>query len=319
MGWIREHLIIVYGVGVAILVLTGAILVSNKFATNTRADPYTWGSYGDAGRFIPTDAFGGSLRNPQPLDERFTVSDLYRNLETNPDRVYASLTPGIDAPSSFTLFDATTTPEGIFEFGEGAIDALLASIQPSAYTGNLTATEGLDLDSVYSYIPSSISSATTTLDQPMSKEQNDLYHYGNDAGSPIELYGSLWGSVQSNIHRSFVEDYTNQDKAASLERLAEAVFEVGLSIQRLNQVPDTIQEKNKDLADAYKDIARKTLAISKITTEADLLVALDEYNASADKFLKTYLAIVTTFSLNGITYDDNEPGRVFVYTASSGF
>src|SRR3989344_1373485 len=110
----KAHLTLLYGIGLGLLVLFGMVLVSNKFATNNGGDSYTWGTYGGAGRFVPTEQFVGSPRNDAPLEAPITIAELSRTLQTNPDRVYASLGPGNAAPASNSFF-GTTTAQGVVQ------------------------------------------------------------------------------------------------------------------------------------------------------------------------------------------------------------
>lgn len=314
VDWIRAHLTLVYGIGIGLLILTAMVLVSDKFATNVQDDAYTWGSYGGGGRFIPTEQYLGSSREAPPYEQPVTITEISRNLQMNPDRVYASLVPSASIPQG-NLYFGTTTTEGALELGEDAVDALLKSIKPSAYTGNLTASEGT-LDEIYHFIPKNIGSAGVSNQRQMNKTQRDLYNYGNEAGSSVELFSSIWAPVQANIHRSFVEDRANPDKAASLKKLGNALTEVGLSLSYMELIPLPMKTAHGNLAAAYQKVGGKTIAIADARADDELLAAIDLYNAAADDFLKAYLAVSTVFNLNSVSFSDVDPGRMFVYTAS---
>ena len=313
MDWIRTHLTLVYGMGIGLLLLIGAVLVSDKFATSGQDDAYTWGSYGGGGRFIPSEQFQGSSREAPPYEQPLTIAELSRNLQTNPDRVYASLVPGASVPQN-ALYYGTTTAEGALEFGADAVDALLKSIKPSAYTGNLTS--GETLDEIYQFIPKNIGATGISDQRQMNKTQRDLYNYGNEAGSSIELFSSIWAPVQANIHRSFVEDRSNAEKATSLKRLGDALVEVGLSLSYMEFIPIAMKTAHRDLATTYQEVGEKTILIADARTDDELLTAIEAYNVSADEFLRAYLSVSTVFNLNSVTFSDVDPGRMFVYTAS---
>lgn len=313
MDWIRTHLTLVYGLGIGLLLLTGAVLVSDKFATSGQNDAYTWGSYGGGGRFVPSEQFTGSTREAPAYEQPLTIAELSRTLQTNPDRIYASLVPGASVPQS-DVYYGTTTTEGALEFGADAVDALLKSIRPSAYTGNLTS--GEVLDDLYQFIPKNIGALGVSDHTQMNKAQRDLYNYGNEAGSSVELFSSIWAPVQANIHRSFVEDRSNVEKSTSLKRLGSALVEVGLSMEYMELIPLPMKTAHRDLATAYKNVGEKTILIADARTDDELLTAIDAYNASADEFLRAFLSVSTVFNLNSVSFSDVDPGRVFVYTAS---
>jgi hypothetical protein len=309
MSWLREHTTLLYGIGVGLVVLIGAVLVSNKFATNTETSQYTWGAYGGAGRFIPVETFDTSLSDPLPIEEQFSIADLYSNLETNPDRVHASFISGTP-PAVSELNDLITSGE-LFEFGEQSIEEFLASIKPSASTAALFTDSD---DSAYYYVPETISIGSPRTTYEMTEAERALYNYGNDAGASIELYATLWGNTQAFIHRGFIEDRTDPKKKGDLLKLAGGLSDVSLSLTDLDFMPQEVEKYHADLADAYAAVAEKTRTIANVQTDEALLAAIEDYNATADEFLRTYLSLSNVFLLNNIAYPETEPGRVFIYS-----
>jgi hypothetical protein len=310
MGWLREHTTLLYGIGVGLVVLTGAVLVSNKFATNTETTQYTWGSYGGAGRFISSEVFDTSLTDPLPLEEQFNIADLYRNLETNPDRTHASFVSG--TPSTVGELNDLITSGEVFEFGEQSIEEFLASITPSASTQALFTDS--DQESAYYYIPKTLSTGPVRTTFEMTDAERALYNYGNDAGAPIELYGTLWGNTQAFVHRGFVEDRDDPKKREDLLKLAGGLSDVSMSLKDLDFMPGEVTKYHADIVDAYAAVAEKTRALAQTQTDEELLTAIEDYNAAADEFLRAYLSLSNVFLLNNITYPETEPGRVFVYS-----
>ncbi len=305
--WIRAHLVLVYGLGLGVVVLTGAVLVSDKFATSGESDSYTWGSYGGTNRFVPSEQFTGTSRSASPLEQPFTLAEVSRNLQNNPDRVYASLSQG--APTR------STTATGTFAPQDDAIEELLRSIKPDEYIGNLTSGEK-NLDEIYHFIPKNILSGVVYEARTLTPAQQALYTYGNEAGSVIETYDSLWGGTQANIHRAFIEDRADPTKANALERLAAGLFDVSASLSSMEIIPAAIQSRHNDLIAAYKAVGEQTVALSKTRTDDEALTAIEAYNASAEQFLRAYLAISTVFTLNSVSFSSTDPGRMFVYSES---
>ena len=303
MDWIRTHLKTVYGLTLGLIVITGAVLVSNKFATTSGGDSYTWGSYGDTGRFIPSDQYTGSTPLNTNSGEIFTVAEISQKLQNSPDRVYASLGPKGSNPTSATITDKP----------DEAIEALLKSIAPSKFVGNMTSGEK-SLDEVYHFIPKNILTLAPQSAQKLTDAQQGLYTYGNEAGSIVENYDSQWGATQANIHRSYVEDRESIEKAAELARLAKGLADVAGSLSAIEFVPTGMTLRHKDLIAAYTAVGEQTLAISKARTDDELLPAIENYNASAEQFLRSYLAISTIFTLNSVSFGTTDPGRVFVYS-----
>lgn len=310
MGWMREHSMIFYGIGVGLVVLVGAVLVSNKFRTDTDTTQYTWGSYGGASRFTPGEVFDASLQDPLLPEKKLSIAELYRNLETNPDRTHASFVSG-NIPLLSDLKDAAQSG-GALQFTSESIDEFLASLKPSATTKNLLG--GDTQDTAYYYVSQTIVPPPPRSTNDMTEAERALYNYGNDAGAPIELYGILWGNTQAFVHRGFAEDRTDEKKRSDLLRLADALSDVSESLKVLDFMPESVTSRHAKLADAYETIAEKTRTIAKANTDEELLTAIDDYNKAAEEFLAAYLALANVFALNNISYPETEPGRVFVYS-----
>ena len=309
MSWFHEHLTLVYGITVGLIVVAGAVLVSNKFSTNSESTQYTWGSYGGGNRFVPTENLNQSLTKPLPLKEQFSVADLFHNLETNPERTNASFVAG-NIPIVSAIKNSTSTV-GTFKFDEASIEQLLASLKPSAKTQALP---GAQQGVAYYYVPKNISVPPPPPNIERSETQLALYNYGNDAGTPIELYATLWGSTQAFIHRGFVEDRSDPEKVAELLRLADGLSDVAASLKELENIQAQVTKQRARLVKAYEAMAEKTRAIAGAKTDDAVLAAVESYNTTADDFLIAYLSVASVFSLNGVTFSPEESGRVFVYS-----
>ncbi len=309
---IKKHMPIVYGICIGILILVGATVVANKLATSNTSTSYTWGTEGGVGRFIPSDSFDGSLRDAPALPERFTLADLYRTLENSPDRFFAALnvprTTGGKSPT------ATTTTDGEVQYDESGIEALLASLRPSSYVVvNPDGTE-TDLKNIYNYIPTSIVGTTTLQKTPMTEAQRKLHAYGLEAGQPIESYFTLWGVAQAQVFKNLFEDRTNAEKISAAKNIARALFDVGTALESVYDVPSSIKPQHDNLAASYKDVGRALIPLINTKTDAELLTQIETYNTLVDKFARNYLAVVAIFSANQITYEEGDPGRVFIFT-----
>lgn len=313
----KNRFAVLYGVGIGILILAGATIVANKLATSTQSTSYTWGTEGGAGRFVPSEFFKGSLRDAPNLPERFTISDLYRSLESSPDRFFASLNLPRSGDGKAPVVEATK--EGTLEYDEAAVEALLASLRPSSYVvtpSEDSSIEG-DIANIYNYIPSSIVGTTTDIKKPMNQNQRHLHLYGIEAGQPIESYFTLWGSAQSQIFKNLFEDRSNPEKIQSAKDVARALFDIGDTLERMSEVPASIKPQHDTLAASYKVVGRTLIPLINAKTDAELLSRLEEYNTLVEKFARDYLAVVAIFAANEIKYDESEPGRVFVFTAMS--
>lgn len=312
MDWFREHVVLFYGIGIGLLILIGAVLVSDKFATTPIPSGHvTWDAIGGAQKFASQETFQHELINAAPLDNNFTIADIYRNLESNPERFYASLNPDNNPTGARTTH--TTAGDGSLTYDTGSIDALLAALKPTSAL-SFSASDGVDLKNVYSYIPSSIVGSSTPGEKTLTAAQYALYEYGNEAGGSIESYMTLWGNAQASIFKGFLEDIHNPEKADQARAVAEGLIEVGESLERMEVLPPAVVSAHKNLYESYKTIGENLIVVTEANSDDSLLSSIEKYNASVDQFARNYLTIVTIFSLNDITYDSNEPGSVFVFT-----
>ena len=297
-----------YGIGIGLLILAGAVLISDKLAVDPSQSGESWGTLGSAS--LLETAYVGSSYDAQPLQENFTIADLYRNLESDPDRFYASLNP--EQNKSKTNITGTTTGGGYLEYDSSSIDALLAAMKPSSSV-NPTGSDQ-DLQNVYNFIPASIMGTSTPTDKPLTASQQALFEYGNEAGQPIESYFTLWGQGQAQVFKNFIEDKGDPDKAAAALAIADALYEVGDSLSRMEVVPAQMASHHAKLAASYQMIGEDLALVAKADNDDSLLAAIETYNASVEQFARNYLAVVTVFSANGVTFDSDRPGRVFVFT-----
>ena len=176
-------------------------------------------------------------------------------------------------------------------------------------------------------------------------EQQELFDYGNAAGSLIKTFEDTHGDTSQAL-KTFFDTHTDTSKAAGIPEIAvtyaqlkansapvssavtsaqaaarvQAIAEeyTGLSaaIAGLQNVPPWAETANVKLVKGYADVGKGLSQLSEAETDAQLLDAITAYNASADEFIKNYVALVKLFSAYGVKFSANDPSAIFSFSAS---
>lgn len=309
----KEHPYTAVLIGVLLLLIGGAVVVWNKSATNTGGGAYTWGRSG--GFSDLRSNLDSQLLQSGPRDG-FSEKDLLTFLNEGRDSDYASLIPQSNVYQSNTT---GSTVNEAFSYNEDELAELLASISPTAQIiqPNNPFEDTINLSDIFAFVPATVAATTSTSDGRLTLRQRKLFDYGNETGSFIETYADLWGD-QALLLRAFVEDRTDQ-KAAVVSDLAFALTRLGKSLEDMEGMPNDVAGIHKRIATGYQKLGEKLEAVSKTRSDEELLSAITDYNAAADIFAKDFLAMVTLFSVAEVTFSQNEPGKVFVFSPTSSF
>ncbi|NBV76892.1 hypothetical protein EBR66_01890 [bacterium] len=177
-------------------------------------------------------------------------------------------------------------------------------------------------ESILSSIVAALPHGTLTLDSPPQAEkrssyQQNLYDYGNAAGRIIEAYQAEYQARQVPIMRDFYADRQNLEKQAAVQKMAKALEEVGDSLRALDSVPSGTLITHQKLARDYVSVGQNLATLSRSATDQSLLESISTYNTSVESLIKDYVALADMFSLAQVTFSNDDPGRVFVFTSAS--
>lgn len=310
-NFFQKHTVVFSALAVGLVLVGGATLVANKFATQGSGYGELLGE-GDPNTFNPETSF--STRQSPQLERRITEEELFSQLANGPERTYATLTPS--EKSYFSL--GSTTVDGKITYEPSEIDQLLQSVNATAYfsTPIETDDEDLTLSDVYNFLPSGLIS-TTTPTQRMTRVQADLFDYANNAGSYMESYFDTWGTRQAGILRRYLEDPTDDFKKAEAEELADALYQLGIDLQNIGSdaVPELLTKQHASLVAGYRAMGARTKGVIEAKGDKELLAAINSSNAVADEFAKTYIEIVDIMKAQGVTFSSTDPGRVFAFSS----
>ena len=297
MLWLRSHPYIGALLGATILVLLGILVVGQRASVSDgNTAPLAWGGVG-AHLLNPISNAGGESGDTRS-------QNLYMEVRGGPPFNYN--------PAPSTQVPANTSGDADFDF-----DAFIAMISSSGggtlSGGNQTGTD-TSLDP-YSFIPSGMIS-TSTPEKERTPVQEDIYNYGNLAGSEIESFESSHPNMSQTLKDQF-EDPRDAGKAAAVENLGDALADLGRALEAIDNVPVAVRSANASVAKSYKEMGVLLAQVPKAQTDDERIGAMLAYNAAVETYTKNYVALATLFSAYGVTFSSNESGSVFTFTQAS--
>ena len=310
MDWIRLHPIAVALISAIVLIVVGIFIAGGSFARAPGQGGLSWGQFEGArmqGTLI------GSNRRPM----RLTEEDVYVPLEQLRQSDVILSSEEYVAPKSLGTPPSNQDPKKPLEYDESAIDEIIASVSASARIPRpLPDGPETRLQDLYEYLPFKVAQLSENLTQypEMTKLQNDLFTYGNEVGSSIETYFTLYPNQAETLKR-FVEDVGNPEKAEDVARLAEGLETIGDSFKRLEDYPGAVTSVHKRLGESYTTLGRKLRVVASARKPEELLEAVISYNQSADVFAQNYITLATIISVNEVPFTDVDAGRFFVFSA----
>jgi hypothetical protein len=83
-------------------------------------------------------------------------------------------------------------------------------------------------------------------------------------------------------------------------------------------VPESIKTYHDALATGYTELGKKLPGIAMARSDESLLAAIDTYNEAVHAFIAPYASLAEYFSTAGVTFADDEPGRMFMFSGQGG-
>jgi len=297
MQWLRSHPYIDALLAAILLILLGLLIVGQRTSVrDENTAPLAWGGVG-AHLLDPLAAVPG-----QGADTR--QQDLYTQVQSGPPFVYNA------APPAQTAADASGGTD--FDF-EAFITMISSPRGGAAADGAQTGTD--TLPDAYSFIPSGMIS-TSTPEKARTAAQEDLYDYGNLAGSEITSFEDSHRNMPQTLKDQF-EDPRNPGKIAAVEELGNALAGVGRALEAIGDVPAAVLSANSSVAASYREMGKLLVQVPKAQADDARVTAMLAYNAAVEKYIKNYVALATLFSAYGVTFASNESGSVFTFTQGS--
>lgn len=269
-----------------ILILIGAFIVSNQAPVSPSAPSNAWGS-GVVARANPISNIVG---DPTPANPSLSGKD------------YTYISPFRKASQT-----APKQPDDTLDWQ--ALQKQLT--KPTASTKIASDDSSVD---AYSFIPTGLTAPAVSV-RPQTEAARQLYEYGNGIGTMIQSYEGNHAN-QAAILTDFARERTSASKQAAMKKLGDDLAAVGDEMDSIEPAPPEIGTTAHTLADSYREIGAKLALIPDAKTDADVGQAMLIYDASAEDFVRKYIALAQIFQAHGISFGKDEPGSVFMMPAN---
>jgi hypothetical protein len=297
MEWFRLHPYATTLGAVAIIIVAGVIFVGSRSPAALQSSSITWSGGAPVVGYQNTYTYG------QPASPQQIAQEVVQGQAVN------ATIPQLASSSS----SGFTPPSGSFDYTE-----LLAALsaQSSVKASANTTSANSVIQEAYEFIPQGLVATTAPPAKAMTADQQALYDYGNIVGGEIQSFEEL-NSDQSEIIKDQAEDRTNPAKAAAVVSLGRSLASVGTFMQGMQDVPPSVQSLHSALAQSYLDIGAKLQLVTTAQSDSDVVQAMENYDTSANTFVKNYAALAQFFSAQGVVFAQQDPGSVFTFDNSS--
>lgn len=296
MVWIREHpyastFALAGIVLAAITILVGGSRID--YLVQRPATPSSDGSIFPAAQTAPTtDNTPAFIETSVP---RYSASGSYSSAPA-PEGSAAQSTDSSDSPDS-------------------ALSALLSSFyQPQQTQAPDTSVGDALLREIYALIPSGVTVFGGTRTPTHTPQQQALFAYGNDAGQAILAFLNAHTDMTDDL-KNWFDNRTSAAYKAPVLQIANDMAEAGAALATLSNVPPSAASANQRLAKSLQDAAAKLKAITAAGSDGNIAEAMKTYNASADEFTKSYIALADLFTLHQVTFSQSDTGSAFTFPA----
>ncbi|MDO8552477.1 MAG: hypothetical protein Q7S01_03010 [bacterium] len=319
MHWLREHRHTVALIGAAVFVVVGGILARN----NTGASEL------------------GNIKNvaveyPYYAPSADTEGVSVKNQRTNPQSAVSDI--GSSTASLAVFFDRASTPE---RPPTTSVTQTATKIVPQTPTKSQSTITNSAYSSFFRTLSNILSPSDTR-----TPEQKELYNYGNEVGSIVKTFENSHGNL-TQVLKTFFDSRVDPSKAAATPEIADAYAQLtrgipssagttpasatagvqsiandyaqlSFAIGSIADVPPQAEILNAKLAKGYGDVAQGMSKLAKTDNNDALLEAINSYNATAEEFIRTYVALADLFSAYGVKFSASDPGSIFSFSMTGG-
>ncbi len=291
-GWFYSHPYSAGLGGIGLLVVAGTFFVITK-ASLAPAAPDTMA--GGAG------TISNAPYAPNGAVQQQSNVGIMQQVQTGAPYTYTVPTPQQNV-------DTGDAVDAGFDFN--AFVSMLSAPSTSGSPQKTTPAAG----SAYTFLPGGL----VSVEAPKTRTvlQKHLYDYGNDVGSFIQSFEQE-NPNESRILTDQAQDRADAGKAAALQSLAQGLSALGDNLLTIDEVPSQMTAAHTALANSYKNIGEKLALVPDAQSTADFVAAVKTYDATADVFVKNYVAFANLFVAYGVTFSSGDPGSVFTFTPAS--
>ena len=295
MGWIRAH---PYA---SLFALAGLALVAVVATLFPRLDSLTQSSSTmPAGSLFPP-----SNSVPDTPDTSVTMETALPRYEAS-GNMTGSLPPSQSAPQQ------------VQDASDNALSAFLSSLSspPPSSAPDTSAGDTL-LQEITAFIPRGVTVFGGTRTKARTPEQEALFRYGNEAGLALLSFEDSNTDMTDRL-KNWFDNRKSDSSRASVGRIANDMAAAGTALAALADVPDVAREANQDLAKSLQAAALNLNAVTTAGSDSATLDAMKTYNASAEEFTRSYLALADIFTLHEVSFSASDAGSAFTFPAQSG-
>jgi len=298
MKWLGAYRYVGALIVVAALIVGGALIVQSRSPVSPSGNSFTWAGGAPISTSPGTPVPQSS--SPQVIAQEVIGTQSVATLSLPP-------------LSTSTLSSSSPTSDS-FNY-----ETLLAELSGSA--GATTSTTQNNSSSAviaqaYEFIPTGLVATSIPAKKPMTADQETLYGYGNEVGGEIQSFEALHTN-EAEVLKDQAEDRTDPTKAAALVSLGQGLASIGTYMQQMQDVPPDVTSQHNALAQSYLDIGAKLQLVAQAQSDADFVQAVENYDTSANTFVRNYAGLAQYFSEQGVVFAPQDPGSVFSFTDAS--
>ncbi|OGG69133.1 hypothetical protein A3F27_03435 [Candidatus Kaiserbacteria bacterium RIFCSPHIGHO2_12_FULL_53_13] len=167
----------------------------------------------------------------------------------------------------------------------------------------------------YSFIPRGLISITEPA-AARNPAQQAIFDYGNRIGSHIQSFENVHRNMPQ-ILKDFFDDRASQTKAEKVLSIARDYEKLAQQLANTGDVPKEASALHAALAQGYGTVAEGLANLTKTQDDKGLVNAVLAYDASADEFVKNYVALSRFFGTYGVKFSGSDAGSVFMFNANN--
>lgn len=284
---VREHLVIALSLGAGVLLLIGALVIIERAPVPPGEQAQIWSGVGNA-----------------PVAPTYAGTPVFSNLQEP--------TMSGDSPSFLPIAPKPSLGEQSATGNDTDLASLLASLSSSGNSSVTVRSGTPDTGVGYEFIPQGLIS-TTSFAVHRTDTVQALYDYGNEVGSYVQSYEHA-NAGAAIILKNQIEDRQDPAKGQAVKDLGASLGKIGMSMQRMSEVPSSLGSLHTNLANSYIDAGKKLSAVPDAEGDQAFIAAIEAYDASADSLAQNFSALATFFSVSQVTFTSSDPGSVFSFT-----
>ncbi|MDO8481901.1 MAG: hypothetical protein Q7S75_02360 [bacterium] len=303
MQWVRAHALLALVAVATILFLLESFAITNKSQKKT-----------------PAIAYPSWTEENIPVEQTFA-----RNIATSKEEAggaqgltQAGVNSQVLSYSYVSPFSSNApNPNPVFYYTKSS-----SSVQPASAQEVQTVGTGINsfFQDAYSLIPRGLINTSVTK-KVRTPEEQVLYEYGNAVGMNVQVFESSHKSSEA-LKNFFPEKggYASHNPAYinAVLALASDYSRLGDVIAKMDSVPETARALHLALAKNYSEIGSGLATIAKTNGDSEMTKAIVAYDASADAFIRNFVALAEFFSARGITFSASDPGNIFSFNNTGG-